>query len=104
MIEDSPAEIARKLRETAAKDLERPWLRRWATGVEQNPGDFKMRARALINLPDGRILDPDGPLGCIRCEPGKWIFFGFQPLEDGGESDDESDVVSDDEDDVDNGS
>ena len=104
VIEDSPAEIARKLRETAAKDLERPWLRRWATGVEQNPGDFKMRARALINLPDGRILDPDGPLGCIRCEPGKWIFFGFQPLEDGGESDDESDVVSDDEDDVDNGS
>jgi hypothetical protein len=65
---------------------------------------FQNAGRALINLPDGRILDPDGPLGCIRCEPGKWIFFGFQPLEDGLEPDDERDVVSDDEHDVDDGS
>jgi hypothetical protein len=93
LIEDEPATIARRLREAADWDGERPWLRQWATAVEQEPENFDLRATALVNLPDSRILDPDGPLGCIRCEPGRWLFFGFPPLEEQDETDGDDDIA-----------
>jgi hypothetical protein len=61
LIEDEPEVIARWLREAADQDSERPWLRQWADPVVQEPENFDLRARALVNLPEGRILDPDGP-------------------------------------------
>jgi hypothetical protein len=36
----------------------------------------------LINLPDSRIIDPDGPLGCLPFDDGWWIFVGFLPIDD----------------------
>jgi hypothetical protein len=99
LIEDEPEVIARRLREAADRDSERPWLRQWADAVVQEPENFDLRARALVNLPDGRLLDPDGPLGCIRCEPGRWLFFGFPPLEEQDETENDEDLDWDDDED-----
>jgi hypothetical protein len=91
VIEDSPETIAQRLDEAARIDEERPWLSQWARGVRENPDDFEMRARALVNLPDPRILDPDGPFGCIRCAADEWLFFGFTPIEEDEPDEDDAD-------------
>ncbi|HWQ55427.1 MAG TPA: hypothetical protein VN442_17200 [Bryobacteraceae bacterium] len=87
LIEDSADVIALHVREAARRDAERPWLLQWAAALEENPDDVELRAQALVNLPDGRILDPDGPLGCLRQWPDSWLFFGFPPIEAEGDED-----------------
>jgi hypothetical protein len=89
LISESPATIASWLDDAAAKDKERPWLRQWATGVRGFPLDYEMRARALLNLPDSRVIDPDGPFGCIPCEANRWLFFGFMPIDEEIDDDDD---------------
>src|SRR6516162_4409134 len=82
VIEDSSGTIAQRLDNEARWDLERPWLRQWAAALRKYPDDVEMRARALINLADSRIIDPDGPLGCIQLSGGWWMFVGFLPIDD----------------------
>lgn len=82
LIEDSSGMIAQRLDEEAGRDGERPWLRQYATALRQYPDDVELRARAMINLPDARILDPDGPLGCLPMGGGWWMFVGFLPIDD----------------------
>ena len=82
LIEDSSDTLARRFDQEAQWDRERPWLRQWAEGLRKCPDDVALRARALINLPDSRIIDPDGPLGCIRLGGGWWLFVGFKPIDD----------------------
>jgi len=82
LIEDSFSTIAQHLDDEAQWDGERPWLRQWAAALRQYPDDVEMRARALINLPDSRIIDPDGPLGCLPYDGGWWMFVGFLPIDD----------------------
>lgn len=82
VIEDSSGTIAQRLDNEARWDRERPWLRQWAAALRKYPDDVEMRARALINLPDSRIIDPDGPLGCIQLSGGWWMFVGFLPIDD----------------------
>ena len=82
VIEDSSGTIAQRLDDEAQWDRERPWLRQWAAALRKYPDDVEMRARALINLPDSRIIDPDGPLGCIQLSGGWWMFVGFLPIDD----------------------
>ena len=59
-----------------------PGSAKWAAALRKHPDDVEMRARALINLPDSRIIDPDGPLGCIQLGGGWWLFVGFLPIDD----------------------
>jgi len=81
LIEDSSGLIAQRLDEEARWDAERPWLHQYATALRLYPDDVELRARAMINLPDGRILDPDGPLGCMPMGEGCWMFVGFLPID-----------------------
>jgi hypothetical protein len=81
-IEDSSSLIADRLTAEARWDRERPWLGQWADGLRRYPNDVEMRARALLNLPDSRIVDPDGPLGCVWLGDGWWRFFGFSRIND----------------------
>jgi hypothetical protein len=82
LIDDTPQVIAERLRQMAEWDQERLWLRQYATAIVDDPGNAEMIARALINLPDGRILDPDGPLGCRQSSATTWVFFGFVPIDE----------------------
>ena len=82
LIDDAPQVIAERLQLEAKWDQERPWLRQYAAAIVHDPGDAAMIARALINMPDGRILDPDGPLGCRQSSATTWVFFGFVPIDE----------------------
>ena len=82
LINDPPLAVADKLRRTAKADQERPWLNQYAAAITKNPSDTVMIVRSLFNMPDGRILDPDGPLGCRQSSDTSWVFFGFMPIEE----------------------
>lgn len=41
------------------------------------------RARALLELGDGRVWAMDGPVGCLRAGPDAWLFFGWRRERDG---------------------